>query len=94
MIRKEWLAIVLQTVGLLGGGILYAITQEHRFTVLEETLRSQASIIARQEQTQQLIITQIGQVQQTQARMIALEDFIHGISPDEEASRTRRLNRR
>ena len=80
---KDWIPLLIQTVML--GGIIYANgqNQEHRVTIIEEDLKAQRAILTQQAETQRLLADQLRTTQQTLERVVTLEDFIHGMSPDE-----------
>lgn len=67
---KTWLPYIFQAIAILGAAWTYTSAQEHRLTAVEETMKMQSTFIMRQEQ-------QINEIQITQARLIALEEYIH-----------------
>jgi uncharacterized coiled-coil protein SlyX len=79
----DWLPLIIQTITLLAGGIVYANGQEHRVTIIEEALKSQRAIIEQQAETQRLLTDQLRDAQHTLDRVVTLEDFFHGMTPDE-----------
>lgn len=86
----KWLPLIIQTIALLGGGIAYALTQEHRLTIIEESIKTQKYIIEQQEKTQELMIEQLRDTQHTLDRLVTLEDFFHGGLTKDEAESYRR----
>jgi len=82
-VKRDWVPYILQTIGLLAAGIVYAMSQEHRITVIEETLRSTRQIMEQQQDTEKLLVDQLHNQQQSLQQLITLEDFVHGMSADE-----------
>jgi hypothetical protein len=62
---EVWLPIIIQTVLFLGVLVGYAMTNEHRMTVVEENVKSTA-------QTLQQTVATVQGIQQTQIRVVAL----------------------
>jgi len=67
---KHWLPYIFQALVVMGAAYTYTTGMEHRLTVLEEALKSDQSIIVKQQE-------QITKLQETQQRLIALEEFVH-----------------
>lgn len=86
MTKKDLLPIIIQTITLLAGGIVYASGQEHRMTIMEEAIKSEQHIIEEQRITQDLIRAELQTTQLTVNRLVALEEFMHGLSADEKAA--------
>lgn len=74
---KSWFPFILQSIALLGAGWGYATAQEHRLTVMEETIKFQAEATRQIAETQRLMMLQVTDIQRTQERLVALEEFIH-----------------
>jgi hypothetical protein len=74
---NKWAPLALQTLALIVAGWGFAAGQEHRVTVIEETLKSQAMIIQQVSQSNQILAQQVQEIQRTQARLVALEELIH-----------------
>jgi len=96
--RRDWIAISLQTIPLLVGGLIFAIAQEHRVTIIEEQIKAQRQLIdqmSRQQYEIQTTINQrLDQGESTLDRLLTLEEFFHGMSPDELAAYERRRKKR
>lgn len=80
---KDWIPLILQTIALLAGGMIYATGQEHRVTIIEESLKSQQLMIQQEYETQRLINEQLRVQGQTLDRLVTLQDFISGPSAEE-----------
>ena len=70
---RPWLPHLLQSLVLLSAAYAYAVSQEHRFTVLEESMKVQHKLVERQQ-------TQLEETQRTLQRLVLLEEFIHRTS--------------
>lgn len=75
--KTVWIPFILQALVLLGAGWGYATSQEHRITIIEESLKVQASTIEKLASTQQMLAGQVQDIQRTQDKLVSLEDFIH-----------------
>lgn len=89
---------LLRTISLLIVLIVYAMNSEHRVTVIEETQRQLAETQRQTQQTLDRLTETQRQLQQTVDRQAALEEFFHGMDPDElnafQQQKTRKQQRR
>lgn len=81
--KRDWLPLILQTITLLAGGMIYATGQEHRVTIIEESLKAQQLMIQQQYETQKIMNEQLRLQGQTLDRLVTLEDYFHGPTPAE-----------
>ena len=79
----KWLPLLIQTVALVTWGLAYSTAQEHRLTIIEENQKAERYLIEQQQKTQELMIEQLRTTQKMLDRVVTLEDFIHGMTPDE-----------
>lgn len=77
MTFKQWLPYIFQALVLMGAAYTYTSSQEHRLTVIEEGLKAQGQALLVLSKTQEIINLQVYDIQKTQARLVALEEFIH-----------------
>lgn len=87
---KRYIPIVLQTVALVGGFWGYEMKNEHRMTVIEETVRNNSETMRRLsemqtelQQQQRRLANQLQELQRTQDSMFAIENYIHGFTKQE-----------
>lgn len=71
----------------------YGSQIEHRFTALEKTVEAQAQAIEDHHETLELMRQQIQEDKIQLKHLIDLEDFIHGMTPDEELGYRRRKSK-
>jgi hypothetical protein len=79
---KDWNPL-FKTLSMIAAVIVYAMLVEHRATVIEEQLKYQGVIIQQVVETQKLLAEQLRTTQQTLDRVVTLDEFFHGMSPDE-----------
>ena len=74
---RGWIPVGLQTIAILAGAFTFSSSMEHRFTVMEETLKSQSAIITAQQESQRALTEQLIETQREVEKIIALEEILH-----------------
>ena len=67
---RGWVLVGLQTLAILAGAFTFSASMEHRFTVLEETLKAQQN-------EHRALIEQLAETQREVEKIVALEEVIH-----------------
>ena len=70
--RLSWIQLGIQTIVIISSFVLYAVSQEHRITVIEETIKSQIAIQQQLSSNQSRIIDNMNELKQNQAVMRSL----------------------
>lgn len=78
-VLKAWLPLILQSAVFLITGLGYATAAEHRMTVVEETLKSQAQLMQSIVMNQRELTIQLKELERIANTQIALEDYIHRV---------------
>lgn len=70
--RLSWIQLGIQTTVIISSFVLYAVSQEHRITVIEETVKAQIVIQQQLASNQSRIIDNMNELKQNQAVMRSL----------------------
>lgn len=76
---RNYLPLMLQTLALLGAGWSFAVSAEHRMTVVEEIVKANQQTMFQQAQTVQTLADQLKTLEKIVNSQIVLEDYIHRV---------------
>lgn len=72
---QKWLPLTLQTCAFLAAGWGYALAQEHRITVIEQSIASQNYTIQALAATQHMLVEQVQEIRRTTDKLVLLEEL-------------------